>query len=211
MIIEKFTVGSFQENTWLVGECEGGDAFVVDPGGETNRIIDSAAAKRLKIRAVLNTHGHIDHIAGAAELCTQLAIPFRMHADDNFMLDSIDQACAMFGLPSIEAPVLGDPLQDGEIIKIGGMEITVIHTPGHSPGGVSLLVNGHLFAGDTLFAGSIGRSDLPGGDMDTLMTSITDKLIDPLPAGTIVHCGHLSDTTLAEEAATNPFIRQWRG
>lgn len=210
MIVECLTVGPFQENTWLVGDRPGGEGFVVDPGGENERVLAQAAEHDLTLRAILNTHGHIDHIMGVAELMAKLDIPFRMHADDHFLVEHSDEACAMFGLPPIARPELGPALEDGEEITIGEMTVKVIHTPGHSPGGVCLHVGGHLIAGDTLFAGSIGRTDLPGGDMEALMNSIFDRLIDPLPAATAVHCGHGPDTSLAEEAASNPFLLSWR-
>lgn len=211
MIVECFTVGPFQENTWLLGEGPGGEAIVIDPGGENERVLARVAAQRLRLGAIVNTHGHIDHIAGAAELVARLGIPFRLHAADHFLVETADAAAAMFGLgPLAKPPLDAPPLADGETIAIGALSLRVIHTPGHSPGGCSLLVDGHLFAGDTLFAGSIGRTDLPGGDLDTLMDSIFTRLIAALPAATVLHCGHGPDSSLAEEAATNPFLRGWR-
>lgn len=211
MIVECLTVGSFQENTWLVGDRPGGEGFVSDPGGENERVLARIEEHGLRIRAILNTHGHIDHIMGAAELAATLKVPFRLHAEDHFLVEHADEACAMFGLPPVAKPPLdASPLVDGEIIRIGELEVNVIHTPGHSPGGCSFLVGGHLLAGDTLFAGSVGRTDLPGGDMATLMASICERLIEPLPGAVAVHCGHGPDTSLAEEAAGNPFLLDWR-
>ncbi len=210
MIVECFTVGPFQENTWLLGDAPGGEAIVIDPGGENERVLASVAAHKLRLTAIINTHGHIDHITGAGELVAQLGIPFRLHAADHFLVKQADAAAAMFGLPPFAKPPLdAPPLDDGELIAVGALSLRVIHTPGHSPGGCSLLVGTHLFAGDTLFAGSIGRTDLPGGDLDTLMDSIFTRLIDALPADTLVHSGHGPDSTLADEAATNPFLVGW--
>ncbi len=211
MIVECFTVGPFQENTWLLAEAPGGEAIVIDPGGESERLLARVAAHRLTLKAIVNTHGHIDHIAGAGELAAQLGIPFRLHADDHFLVEHADEAAAMFGMaPLAKPPLDAPPLADGETFAVGALAVRVIHTPGHSPGGCCLLVGGHLFAGDTLFAGSIGRTDLPGGDLDTLMDSIFQRLIEPLPAATILHSGHGPDSTLADEAATNPFLLGWR-
>ena len=210
MIIECLNVGVFQENTWILGERPGGEAVVIDPGGENEWLLARIEAHELKVRAIVNTHGHIDHIYGAAELRRTLAVPFRMHAADRFLLAQARASCAMFGLEPVEAPVLDEPITDGEEIRVGELAIRVIHTPGHSPGGCSLLAGAHLFAGDTLFAGSIGRTDLPGGDMETLMDSIFTRLIEPLPGATILHSGHGPDSSLAEEAASNPFLLDWR-
>jgi hydroxyacylglutathione hydrolase len=210
MIIEQLTVGPFMENTWLVGEGPGGDAFVVDPGGENDRVLACAEKHGLSIRAIVNTHGHLDHISGASELMRKLAIPFHLHPDDAFLLEHADEACAMFGLPPIEVPAPVLALAAGKTLEVGALAMEVIHTPGHSPGGVCLRLGSDLFVGDTLFAGSIGRTDLPGGDMETLRGSILESLIDALPPATIIHCGHGPDSSLAEEATTNPFVTAWR-
>ena len=210
MIIEQLTVGPFQENTWVVGDEASGDAFVVDPGGENDRVLAFAESRGLTIRAIVNTHGHLDHVAGAAELMRKLEIPFYLHEGDRFLLEHLDEACAMFGLPPIEAPEPVRPLAAGKSLSIGSLSMEIIHTPGHSPGGVCLRLGGDLFVGDTLFAGSIGRTDLPGGDMATLRRSILESLIEPLPAATVIHCGHGPDSSLLEEAATNPFVVSWR-
>lgn len=207
MIVRMLTVNVFQENTFLVGDSESGKAFVVDPGGENDRLIALAEKEGLRIECILNTHGHIDHIMGAAELQRRLDIPFRLHGDDRFLVENLSEICGLYGLPPAEAPRLDDPLADGDVVKVGGLEVSVIHTPGHSPGGCCLSVNRHLFAGDTLFAGSIGRTDLPGGDHGTLMRSIRERIIDALPPNTILHSGHGPDSSLAEEAVSNPFLR----
>ncbi len=211
MIIEQLAVGPFQENTWLVGDEESGDALVVDPGGENDRVLALAKERNLNIRAIVNTHGHIDHIMGAAELMRRLDIPFHLHPEDEFLLEHADEACAMFGLPPVDVPSPVRALAPGEICQVGTIALGVIHTPGHSPGGVCLrLGSDHLFVGDTLFAGSIGRTDLPGGDMETLKRSILTCLVDSLPPETIIHCGHGPDSTLAAETAANPFVSAWR-
>ncbi len=207
MIVEMLTVGAFQENTFLVGDPETGKAFVVDPGGEVDAIIALAEQHGLEIELILNTHGHIDHVMGAAELQERLDIPFRMHADDGFLVENLEQICGLYGIDPVKPPRLDEPLLHEENLKVGELEVRVIHTPGHSPGGACLSVNGHLFAGDTLFAGSIGRTDLPGGDHDTLMRSIKERILDALPPATVLHSGHGPDSSLVEEAASNPFLR----
>ncbi len=208
MIVEMITVGVFQENTFLVGDPVSKKAFVVDPGGPADEIIALAAKQDLQIECILNTHGHIDHVLGASELQQRLDIPFRMHPEDNFLVESLQEICGLYGMEPVEPPRLDESLVDGEVVKVGELEVKVIHTPGHSPGGVCLSVNNHLFAGDTLFAGSIGRTDLPGGDHATLMRSIGEKIISALPPNTVLHSGHGPDSSLMEEAASNPFLRR---
>ncbi len=207
MIVEMLTVGAFQENTFLVGDPATKKAFVVDPGGEVETLIARAEQHGLQIESILNTHGHVDHVLGAAELQSRLEIPFRMHEDDRFLVENLEQICGLYGIEPAKPPRLDEPLRDGETVAVGELEVRVIHTPGHSPGGVCLSLNGHLFAGDTLFAGSIGRTDLPGGDYDTLMRSIKERIIDALPPSTVLHSGHGPDSSLVEEAASNPFLR----
>jgi hydroxyacylglutathione hydrolase len=202
------TVGGFQENVFLVGDLETRKAFVVDPGGENERVIALAKEHDFEIECILNTHGHLDHIMGAADLQSRLDIPFRMHEDDRFLVENLKEICALYGIDPVEPPRMDETLTDGEFVKVGGLEVEVIHTPGHSPGGCCLKVGGHLFAGDTLFAGSIGRTDLPGGDQVQLMRSIRDRIIQPLPPATILHSGHGPDSSLVEEAASNPFLRR---
>jgi len=207
LIVERLTVGAFQENTFLAGDPESGRAFVVDPGGGNDRLIARAKARGLEIECILCTHGHVDHLMGAADLQTRLNIPFRMHEADRFLVENLREICGLYGLEPVDPPRMGEPLRDGELVKAGGLEVRVIHTPGHSPGGCCLVVEGHMFAGDTLFAGSVGRSDLPGGDHDTLMRSIRERIADALPPATVLHSGHGPDSSLAEEMATNPFLR----
>ncbi|MBC8367716.1 MBL fold metallo-hydrolase [bacterium] len=208
MIVEMLTVGIFQENTFLVGDSVSKKAFVVDPGGPADELIALASKLDLEIECILNTHGHIDHVFGASELQQRLGIPFRMHEDDNFLVENLKEICGLYGMEPVEPPRLDDPIKDEDVVKVGELEVKVIHTPGHSPGGVCLSVNNHLFAGDTLFAGSIGRTDLPGGDHATLMRSIAERIISALPPNMVLHSGHGPDSSLVEEAASNPFLRR---
>ncbi len=208
MIVEMHTVGIFQENTFLVGDPVSKKAFVVDPGGPADEILALAQKQDLEIECILNTHGHIDHVLGASELQQRLDIPFRMHEDDNFLVENLREICGLYGMEPVEPPCLDQALTDDEVVRVGNLEVKVIHTPGHSPGGVCLSVNNHLFAGDTLFAGSIGRTDLPGGDHTTLMRSIGEKIISALPPNMVLHSGHGPDSSLVEEAASNPFLRR---
>ena len=207
MIIEQLTVGAWQENTWLVGNEETGEAFVIDPGGENERLLALAEERGLKLVGMLLTHGHIDHVAGAAELQDRLGLTLRLHEGDNFLVEQLPEICDQYGLPRVDVPRLGEPLRDGERFALAGLEIEVIHTPGHSPGGCCLRLGSELFTGDTLFAGSIGRSDLPGGDHVRLMGSIRERLVEALPGSLRIHCGHGPDSTLLEERETNPFLR----
>ena len=196
----------FYSNCFIVSCPETSEGIVIDPGNRNEAVFAAAAEEGVKVVAVVYTHGHIDHVGGAAEAKAVFGAPLLMHEADDAALAMLPQQAASFGLPEVEVPTMDRALHDGERIEFGGCGLEVIHTPGHSPGGVCLYGYGHLFAGDTLFQGSIGRSDLPGGDGEQLIESIKTRLLT-LPPETVVHSGHGPDTTIGEETKYNPFLQ----
>jgi glyoxylase-like metal-dependent hydrolase (beta-lactamase superfamily II) len=200
-------VGLFQENTFLVREAGGAGAILVDPGDEAARIARMVAANGWEPQAIVNTHAHLDHVGAVQDLKERYGIPFFLHEADAELLAAVPDHARFFGVPVPRVPTVDRYLQEGETLRFGKLAVHVIHTPGHTPGGVSLHVGGRLFAGDTLFFDSIGRTDLPGGDHETLLRSIRERLL-ALPDETIVHSGHGPDTTIGRERRSNPYLGQ---
>lgn len=180
-------------------------AAVVDPGGHADRILQRLSELGLKAVMVINTHGHFDHIGGNKDLINATGAELIIHCDDSPLLERAGEHAAVFGLQAEPSPAPTHLLVGGEKIPLGELTLQVIHTPGHSPGGVCLYVEDYLFVGDTLFAGSIGRTDLPGGDHQLLIAGIKEKLL-PLPADTKVYPGHGPMTTIGAEKLHNPFL-----
>ncbi|HEY7291331.1 MAG TPA: MBL fold metallo-hydrolase [Vicinamibacterales bacterium] len=211
MIIESQAVGPFFKNGFVVACEETREAVLIDPGDEVRTLLDYGDRNALSIRHILLTHAHVDHVTGVAEAKRVLAAPVYLHRDDLFLYERAVEMGRMFGL-RVEAPPPIDVFYaPGQIVEFGRYEVRWHHTPGHCPGGVCLQVGRKneagkdLFVGDTLFAGSIGRTDLPGGDHQVLIASITNVLF-PLGDDAIVHPGHGADTTIGEERRTNPFL-----
>ena len=205
LVVRQAVVGPFAENTWLVADPATGDAMVIDPGGETARVL-GLAQPDFRIGRVLATHGHVDHVFGAAELCRRTGAPFQIHAGDEPYVRALPGQAAGLGFGAARSPTVTAFLSDGDAIRVGSHEARVIHTPGHSPGGVSLFfpADGVLFTGDTLFAGSVGRTNLPGGDAPELLRSIRERLF-PLGDGIRFFPGHGPGGTLGEERRRNPY------
>jgi hydroxyacylglutathione hydrolase len=198
-------VGPLDTNCYLVHCDKTLDCAVVDPGAEAERIFPLIIEFGFKPVVILNTHGHIDHIGANKDVKDKFNVPLCIHALDSPMLERIQEFELSFFLGAKESPPADRLLQDGDTIKIGKSGLLVLHTPGHTPGSVSLLGDGVLFSGDTLFFGGVGRTDLPGGSTRDLEKSIREKILT-LPPETIVLPGHGPLTTVGEEKDSNPFL-----
>jgi len=195
------------KNGFIVGCERTREAVLIDPGDEVDELLAAVHQLDVQVQHILLTHAHIDHVTGVAAAKEAFGVPIHLHRDDLFLYDRAVQQGTMFGFAITQPPPV-DHYYDGSSIRFGELDVQVHHTPGHCPGGVCLKIDSHLFVGDTLFAGSIGRTDLPGGDYAMLMRSITD-VIFPLGEDAIVHPGHGPDTTVARERATNPFVLEY--
>ncbi|MBI4040513.1 MAG: MBL fold metallo-hydrolase [Deltaproteobacteria bacterium] len=207
MNIHSFTVGPFQEHTYILWDEVSKDAIVIDPGGENDKVRAYLKEHELKLSAIYSTHGHIDHIAGAHELSKLYEVPYYLNKNDEFLLEDLPTICKYFGFPEVIKPKVAGTVQAGDLIKVGKHELKILETPGHTPGGVCFLGEKDIFVGDTLFYGSIGRTDLPGGNTDLLLSSIQTQLLT-LPGDVCVHCGHGSKTTIEREKERNPFLKR---
>ncbi len=201
--------GAVDTNCYIVGCPVTKEAAVIDPGafspGEVQSILGFLASEGLMAKYIINTHGHIDHIAGNRAVKKATGAPILVHADDAGRLgDGQLNGSFLFGM-DIQSPPADRLLADGEIIALGGLQVKVLHTPGHTPGGICLLVDNTLFSGDTLFAGSVGRTDLPGGSERAIINSIKEKLMT-LPDDTSVRPGHGPRTSIGREKNENPFL-----
>jgi glyoxylase-like metal-dependent hydrolase (beta-lactamase superfamily II) len=213
MIVESQAVGPFFKNGFVVGCEESREAVLIDPGDEVASLLAFVERHALAIRHILLTHAHVDHVTGVAAAKRVLNVPIHLHKDDLFLYERAVEMGAMFGLKVDPQPPIDRFYEPAQVIPFGTYEARVHHTPGHCPGGVCLQIGKantsgkELFVGDTLFAGSIGRTDLPGGDYDTLIASIRNVLF-PLGDDAVVHSGHGPDTTIGKERRTNPFLVQ---
>jgi glyoxylase-like metal-dependent hydrolase (beta-lactamase superfamily II) len=211
MIVEVRAGGPFQENGYVIGCEDTREAVIVDPGDSVADLLACAAQADLSIRQILLTHAHIDHITGVAAARRATGAPVHLHRGDTFLYDDASAMGAMFGMRVEAPPPVDEFYASGVAIRFGNLEARPHHTPGHSPGGVCLEVGAvgkagqDLFVGDTLFAGSIGRTDLPGGDYRTLIASIRDVLF-PFGDDARVYSGHGPATTIGRERRTNPFL-----
>ena len=211
MIVEVRAGGPFQENGYVIACGDTREAVIVDPGDSVAELLEYAARANLSIRHILLTHAHIDHITGVAAAKRATGAPVHLHRGDTFLYDDAAAMGALFGMRVEAPPPVDEFYSAGTAIPFGNLEARPHHTPGHSPGGVCLEIGAagrggqDLFVGDTLFAGSIGRTDLPGGDYATLIASIREVLF-PFGDEARVHSGHGPATTIGRERRTNPFL-----
>jgi hydroxyacylglutathione hydrolase len=207
-LVRTIPVGPLQCNCSIVADVEAREAIVVDPGDEAEKILLALAETKCRAVALLHTHGHFDHIGATAGVRRATGASIRIHDADRPLYDALPEQASFFGL-SAEGTVPPDGgFTDGETIAVGRFRLEVIHTPGHTPGSTCFRLEGEtpiLFSGDTLFRRSIGRTDLWGGDTDTIIASIRNKLYT-LPLDLRVVCGHGPDTTIGEERRDNPFV-----
>lgn len=218
LIHEVIPVGLLQCNCSILGDPETGEAIVVDPGDEVDRILEILRRHKLKVRAIVSTHTHIDHVGGLAALHRATHAPVLIHDADLGLYRTLDMQAQWLGVPTPETVQIRDFVKEGDTLRWGGFLARVLHTPGHTPGSISLVVEnvgapdpGHaapprLIAGDTLFQGSIGRTDLPGGSYPQIIRSIHEKLLI-LPDELLVIPGHGDATTIGDEREHNPFLR----
>ncbi len=195
----------FQENCYLVWDDETQKGAFIDPGDEAEWLMRTALFMNIEVEAIYNTHGHIDHVGAVNVIQKALGIPFAMHPADRFLLEKLPDQARMFGVRGGAVPAIDRELAHGDEVTVGGHTGKVIHTPGHSPGGVCFDFGEIVFVGDTLFAGSIGRTDLPGGSLDELLTSIKERLL-VLDDNTRVLSGHGPASSIGTERVHNPFL-----
>ena len=205
MEIRTFVTTPFSENAYVLSD--GGEAMVIDPGEATDELLD--AIEGLRVTTLVNTHAHIDHVGGNAEIKRRTGAEFVCHADAREMLASVPVQGRMFGMTVEPSPDPDRLIGEGDALQVGSVTLKVVDVPGHAPGHIALVGDGFVISGDVLFAGSVGRTDLFGGDTDQLMDSIRTKLL-PLPDETVVLSGHGPPTTIGVERESNPFIHAAR-
>jgi len=204
--VEKLIVGPLASNCYIIWDDKNRIAAIIDPGEDAKDIIKKVDELDIEINYILATHGHFDHVGAVAQLKREIDVEFLAHKGDFFFIEDGKNAARRWGFIIDQPPKPDRFIEDGDIIKIGEHELKVLHTPGHSPGGVSFLHNKMVFCGDTLFQGSIGRTDFRMGSFEELKQSIKSRLYT-LPDSTIVYTGHGPSTTIGTEKMFNPFVR----
>ena len=205
VLIEKHAVEPFFKNGYILSCSQTHQGIYIDPGDEVIQLLQRLQENGIKLIAIVNTHAHIDHISGVKLVKEKWDVPIYLHPQDKPLYEGLSVQAQRFGLDYPPAPPFDRPLEEGQDLQVGNLNLKVSHTPGHSPGGVCLQVREHVFCGDVLFAGSIGRTDLWGGSYEVLMESIHNKVL-PMGDEKILHPGHGPETTIGHERATNPFL-----
>ncbi|MGH2611218.1 MAG: MBL fold metallo-hydrolase [Tepidiformaceae bacterium] len=211
LMVRGIVVGVFQENCWVVGNRRTREAICIDPGDQPAEILALARDMGVEIKLIANSHAHIDHVLGVHGVHAATGAKFLLHHQDlDLLRDGFKMSAARFGLDPTQAPPDPDAfVEDADVVEVEGLQLRAITTPGHTPGSVSYYTEGMLFSGDTLFRGSIGRTDMPGGSFEEEMRSICDRLLT-LPEDTLVLPGHMDETSIEFEKKHNPFVLEWQ-
>lgn len=210
MQLSRLVVGPLQVNCYIIFDEKTKEAIVIDPGDDAQDILHLVNGKSLKVKYIVNTHAHFDHVGANKLLKEATGAELLIHEGDSALLGATTNQARMFGMTATSSPKADRFVKHGDVITAGDVSLTVLHTPGHSAGGISLVGDGVVFTGDALFAGSVGRTDLMGGDLMTLITAIKEHLMT-LPDDTIVLSGHGPQSTIGEERADNPFLNARSG
>lgn len=211
IVVQSFTGGAFAENCYLLRCARTHDAILVDPGAAVGELLDAARRAGARVVAIVLTHAHLDHVEGVARAKRETGAPILLHPEDAELYRAAPIQAQWFGVQLEALPPVDGPLQIGEPVRFGDCSLEVRFTPGHAPGHVILVGDGMAVTGDCVFAGSIGRTDLPGGSLQQLMRSIREEILT-LPDETVLHSGHGPDTTVGHERASNPFLSSdWQG
>jgi glyoxylase-like metal-dependent hydrolase (beta-lactamase superfamily II) len=207
LLVKTFVAPGFGENAYVVWGEGARECAVIDPGGAVDDMLELVEVEQLTVGAILLTHAHLDHIEGVAQVVRATNAPVYLHSADRFLYERVAMQAQAFGMRVAEQPPVDHPLQHGQAVVVGDVTYAVRHVPGHSPGHVLLYVEAAqcAFVGDIVFQGSIGRTDLPGGDFTQLISGIREQVLS-LPAETVLYTGHGPPTTAGHEAATNPFL-----
>jgi hydroxyacylglutathione hydrolase len=204
VLIQTFTVGAFQENCYLLVDDRTNRAVIVDPGSEGDRLVEAVDNSAATLEAIWITHAHVDHVGAIASVKRRWDVPIYLHPLDRRLYEAASRQAQVYGVPFEEPPPPDREFEDMQTLKVGDVELAVMHAPGHSPGHVVIHGDGIALVGDCLFAGSIGRTDLPFSNPPQLAASL--EKISALPPETVVYPGHGMDTTIAEERQSNPFL-----
>ncbi len=204
-LVEQRAVAPMMKNGYILACPNTRLAAYIDPGDEADELLEFVEAEGLTLTGILNTHGHMDHICGNRRVREKWDVPIHLHPDDEFLYSALRKQAEWFGFRYDDAPPVDRYLKPGEDVGVGDLRVAVHHTPGHSPGSVSLQVDSYVFCGDLIFAGSVGRTDLPGGTPQLLLKTIREKIL-PLDENTILYPGHGPPTTVGRERSTNPFL-----